>query len=243
MPPFDHADDHRRARHDRPGNRRGLARTSNRPGAAFGRRAGRGRRRGGQGHNVRRRRSSASRWSAAPPCRRASHAGRPVAGRGMPTLADSLGGGIGLDNRLHLRMCRDLLDEVVLLSEDEIAAGIRHAYRAGARDRRRCRRGRHRARCSPARSAAEGRSSSSSPAATSTWTLHRRIVCARRQSRGARTMSRMTILTEAELRKIVQLDLDAVACVENAFARWRPSLSRCRRSCGSTFPSIAARST
>lgn len=30
-------------------------------------------------------------------------------------------------------------------------------------------------------------------------------------------MSRMTILTEAELRKIVKLDLDAVACVENAF--------------------------
>ncbi|MER9234312.1 cyclodeaminase [Mesorhizobium sp. M0622] len=30
-------------------------------------------------------------------------------------------------------------------------------------------------------------------------------------------MSRMTILTEAELRKIVKLDIDAVACVENAF--------------------------
>jgi ornithine cyclodeaminase len=30
-------------------------------------------------------------------------------------------------------------------------------------------------------------------------------------------MTRMTILTEAELRKIVTLDLDAVACVENAF--------------------------
>lgn len=30
-------------------------------------------------------------------------------------------------------------------------------------------------------------------------------------------MSRMTILTEAELRKIVKLDLDAVACIENAF--------------------------
>ncbi|TPI41443.1 cyclodeaminase [Mesorhizobium sp. B3-1-6] len=30
-------------------------------------------------------------------------------------------------------------------------------------------------------------------------------------------MSRMTILTEAELRKIVTLDLEAVACIENAF--------------------------
>ncbi|WP_287181597.1 pyridoxal-phosphate dependent enzyme, partial [Mesorhizobium sp.] len=46
----------------------------------------------------------------------------------LPTLADSLGGGIGLDNRLTFSMCRDLLDDVILLSEDEIAAGIRHAY-------------------------------------------------------------------------------------------------------------------
>ncbi|BCH28203.1 cyclodeaminase [Mesorhizobium sp. L-8-10] len=30
-------------------------------------------------------------------------------------------------------------------------------------------------------------------------------------------MNRMTVLTEAELRRIVRLDLDAVACVENAF--------------------------
>lgn len=54
-------------------------------------------------------------------------AGRPVAVEELPTLADSLGGGIGLDNRHTFAMCRDLLDEVVLLSEDEIAAGIRHA--------------------------------------------------------------------------------------------------------------------
>lgn len=55
-------------------------------------------------------------------------AGRPVAVEEVPTLADSLGGGIGLDNRLTFSMCRDLLDDVVLLSEEEIAAGIRHAY-------------------------------------------------------------------------------------------------------------------
>jgi threonine dehydratase len=46
----------------------------------------------------------------------------------FPSLADSLGGGIGLDNRLTFAMCRDLLDDVVLLSEGEIARGIRHAY-------------------------------------------------------------------------------------------------------------------
>ncbi|TPJ15186.1 hydroxyectoine utilization dehydratase EutB [Mesorhizobium sp. B2-7-3] len=55
-------------------------------------------------------------------------AGRPVLVEELPTLADSLGGGIGLDNRLTFAMCRDLLDDVVLLSEGEIAAGIRHAY-------------------------------------------------------------------------------------------------------------------
>ena len=55
-------------------------------------------------------------------------AGRPVAVEELPTLADSLGGGIGLDNRLTFTMCRDLLDGVILLAEDEIAAGIRHAY-------------------------------------------------------------------------------------------------------------------
>ncbi|TIM13563.1 MAG: pyridoxal-phosphate dependent enzyme, partial [Mesorhizobium sp.] len=55
-------------------------------------------------------------------------AGQPVLVEELPTLADSLGGGIGLDNRLTFAMCRDLLDDVILLSEDEIAAGIRHAY-------------------------------------------------------------------------------------------------------------------
>ncbi|MET3523246.1 hydroxyectoine utilization dehydratase EutB [Mesorhizobium abyssinicae] len=55
-------------------------------------------------------------------------AGRPVEVEELPTLADSLGGGIGLDNRLTFGMCRDLLDDVILLSEGEIAAGIRHAY-------------------------------------------------------------------------------------------------------------------
>jgi threonine dehydratase len=55
-------------------------------------------------------------------------AGRPVQVEELPTLADSLGGGIGLDNQLTFAMCRDLLDDVILLAEDEIAVGIRHAY-------------------------------------------------------------------------------------------------------------------
>ncbi|WP_445500295.1 hydroxyectoine utilization dehydratase EutB [Microvirga sp. G4-2] len=55
-------------------------------------------------------------------------AGRPVVVEELETLADSLGGGIGLENRYTFAMCRDLLDDVVLLSEEEIAEGIRHAF-------------------------------------------------------------------------------------------------------------------
>lgn len=55
-------------------------------------------------------------------------AGKPIEVEELPTLADSLGGGIGLDNQLTFNMVRDYVDEIVLLSETEIADGIRHAY-------------------------------------------------------------------------------------------------------------------
>ena len=55
-------------------------------------------------------------------------AGRPVTVEELPSLADSLGGGIGLANRHTFSMVHDLVDEVVLVSEAEIAAAIRHAY-------------------------------------------------------------------------------------------------------------------
>ena len=54
--------------------------------------------------------------------------GKPVEVEEQPTLADSLGGGIGLDNRWTFDIVRDYVDELVTLNEDEIAAGIRHAY-------------------------------------------------------------------------------------------------------------------
>ncbi|MBB2750810.1 UNVERIFIED_ORG: threonine dehydratase [Rhizobium aethiopicum] len=57
-------------------------------------------------------------------------AGRPMQVEELPSLADSLGGGIGLDNRVTFAMCRALLDDVILLTEAEIAAGMRHAYTA-----------------------------------------------------------------------------------------------------------------
>ncbi|SAK87731.1 threonine dehydratase [Caballeronia fortuita] len=56
-------------------------------------------------------------------------AGKPVFVDELETLADSLGGGIGLENRHTFAMTRDLIDEVVLLDEVSIARGIVHAYR------------------------------------------------------------------------------------------------------------------
>lgn len=56
-------------------------------------------------------------------------AGHPVEVEEVESLADSLGGGIGLANGVTFQMCRALLDDVILLSEAEIAAGMRHAYR------------------------------------------------------------------------------------------------------------------
>ncbi|MFB9123742.1 hydroxyectoine utilization dehydratase EutB [Paraburkholderia dipogonis] len=53
---------------------------------------------------------------------------RPVQVEEFSSLADSLGGGIGLDNKITFRMCEALLDDVILVTEQEIAAGIRHAY-------------------------------------------------------------------------------------------------------------------
>jgi threonine dehydratase len=55
-------------------------------------------------------------------------AGHPVPVEELPTLADSLGGGIGLKNRHTFAMVRDLVDEVILVDEVEIAQAIRHAY-------------------------------------------------------------------------------------------------------------------
>ncbi len=55
-------------------------------------------------------------------------ADQPVEVQEMPTLADSLGGGIGLDNQYTFAMTRALCDQVHLLDEGSIANGMRHAY-------------------------------------------------------------------------------------------------------------------
>ncbi len=55
-------------------------------------------------------------------------AGRPVEIEEVPSLADSLGGGVGLDNRLSFALCRDLLDDVVLVTEEEIYRAMQTLY-------------------------------------------------------------------------------------------------------------------
>src|SRR5690606_33244340 len=55
-------------------------------------------------------------------------AGHPVDVVEEATLADSLGGGIGLANRYTFPMVRELVDEVVGVSEDRIAAAMRSLF-------------------------------------------------------------------------------------------------------------------
>ena len=63
-----------------------------------------------------------------PAMQRSLAAGHPVDVEELPTLADSLGGGIGLANQHTFEMVKALVDDVVLVSEAEIAAAIRTAY-------------------------------------------------------------------------------------------------------------------
>ncbi len=55
-------------------------------------------------------------------------AGRPVEVGEVPSLADSLGGGIGLGNRWTFPVCRALVDETILVSEEEIYRGMRALF-------------------------------------------------------------------------------------------------------------------
>jgi len=55
-------------------------------------------------------------------------AGKPVEVEEVPSLADSLGGGIGLQNRLSFPLCRDYLDDVLLVTEEQIYHALQTIY-------------------------------------------------------------------------------------------------------------------
>ena len=60
----------------------------------------------------------------APAMYRSLEAGRPLEIPEKDSLADALLGGIGLDNRFTFPLVRDLVDEMALVSEEEIARGM-----------------------------------------------------------------------------------------------------------------------
>ena len=62
------------------------------------------------------------------PMHQSLQADRPVEIEEKDSLGDALLGGIGLDNRYTFPLCRDLVDDVVLLSEQEIAEGLFYAF-------------------------------------------------------------------------------------------------------------------
>jgi threonine dehydratase len=65
-----------------------------------------------------------------PAMKRSIEAGHPVDVPEKPSLADSLGGGIGQDNRVTFAMVRDLVDEIRTVSDEEVAEAMRFAFRS-----------------------------------------------------------------------------------------------------------------
>ena len=61
----------------------------------------------------------------APVMHESLRAGRILNLQDEPTLADALAGGLGGSNRFTFRICRDLIDETVLVSEEAIATAMR----------------------------------------------------------------------------------------------------------------------
>jgi threonine dehydratase len=57
-------------------------------------------------------------------------AGKPVLVEEQETLADSLGGGIGLDNRYTFALVQQYVDDIILVTEQQIAAAMAYLYRS-----------------------------------------------------------------------------------------------------------------
>lgn len=55
-------------------------------------------------------------------------AGHPIEVDEVASLADSLGGGIGMENRLSFPLCQTLLDDIVLVTEEEIYRALQTLY-------------------------------------------------------------------------------------------------------------------
>lgn len=60
---------------------------------------------------------------------RSLEAGRPIRAPDEETVASALSGGIGLDNRFTLEMCREVITEQAIVEESDIRSAIRQAFR------------------------------------------------------------------------------------------------------------------
>ena len=56
------------------------------------------------------------------------HAGKPVEVEEVETLADNLGGGIGLNNRYTFNLVKEYVDHLVLVNEEQIASAMKYAF-------------------------------------------------------------------------------------------------------------------
>jgi threonine dehydratase len=57
------------------------------------------------------------------------NAGKPTFVEELPTIADALQGGIGLNNRYSFAMCREYVDEFMLINDEQIMQAMTYAYR------------------------------------------------------------------------------------------------------------------
>ena len=55
-------------------------------------------------------------------------AGQPVEVEEHPSLADALGGGIGMNNQFTFKLVRELVDDIRLVSESKIAEAMRYLF-------------------------------------------------------------------------------------------------------------------
>lgn len=55
-------------------------------------------------------------------------AGKPIPVEEVSSLADALGGGIGLENQLTFDLCRNYLDDTLTVSEEQIASAMAHLF-------------------------------------------------------------------------------------------------------------------
>ena len=150
LPPFDHADVIAGQGTLGPRAARGSARDRDLHRAALGRRADRRASPARSRRPIRSARIVGVTMAQGAAMYESRKAGRPVEVEETASLADSLGGGIGLDNRYTFAMVRELVDDLLLVERRPDRRRDPPRLLVRAADHRGQRRGRDRAPCAPA---------------------------------------------------------------------------------------------